>query len=155
MKLRICEITTENRHEIANLKVTEQQHKFIENTVKNCLVDAETKYKEDAVSVGLYDGDIPIGYAMYGWFEEEEKAVYLNQFVIDSACQGKGYAKPLLRLLMEHFTTEYNCKVMYLSIHPENKLAQKLYESIGFHLTGEIEDEWLHGKGFIMKRMLD
>ena len=44
---------------------------------------------------------------------------------------------------------------MYLSIHPENKLAQKLYESIGFHLTGEMEDEWLHGKGFVMKRILD
>ena len=43
---------------------------------------------------------------------------------------------------------------MYLSIHPENKLAQKLYESIGFHLTGEMEDEWLHGKGFVMKRIL-
>jgi diamine N-acetyltransferase len=155
MNLRICEITKENWYEIANLKVTEEQHKFIESTVANCLVQAETEYKEDAVSVGLYEGDIPIGYAMYGWFDEEEKAVYLNQFVIDSTCQGKGYAKPLLRLLMEHFKKDYNCKFMYLSIHPENKLAQKLYESIGFHLTGEIEDEWLHGKGFIMKRMLD
>lgn len=46
MKLRICEIMTENRHEIANLKVTEQQHKFIESTVENCLVDAEKNIKK-------------------------------------------------------------------------------------------------------------
>jgi diamine N-acetyltransferase len=155
MNLRICEITKENRHEIAKLKVTREQHKFIESTVAKCLVQTETEYKEDAVSVGLYKGDMPIGYAMYGWFDEEEKAVYLNQFVIDSACQGKGYAKPLLCLLIEYLKKEYNRKVMYLSIHPENKLAQKLYESIGFHLTGEMEDEWLQGKGFIMKRILD
>lgn len=103
MNLRICEITKENWHEIANLKVTEEQHKFIESTVAHCLVQAETEYKEEAVSVGLYEGDMPIGYAMYGWFDEEEKAVYLNQFVIDSTCQGKGYAKPLLRLLIERF----------------------------------------------------
>lgn len=27
--------------------------------------------------------------------------------------------------------------------------------SIGFHLTGEIEGEWINGKGFIMKRILN
>ncbi|MFE6137599.1 GNAT family N-acetyltransferase [Bacillus sp. NPDC057893] len=155
MTLHICKITNENRNEIANLKVTGEQLKFIESTVLDCLVDADTKYKGDAASVGFYDGDMPIGYAMYGWFEEKEKAVYLNQFMIDSKCQGKGYAKPLLRLLIEYLQKEYNRKVIYLSIHPENKLAQKLYESIGFHLTGEIEGEWVSGKGFIMKRMLD
>ncbi|MGG0153164.1 GNAT family N-acetyltransferase [Bacillus mycoides] len=155
MKLHICKITKENRHEIANLKVTEEQHEFIESTVANCLIETDTKYKENAVSVGLYDSNTPIGYAMYGWFEEEEKSVYLNQFIIDSTCQGKGYAKPLLGLLMEYFKEVYNCKVMYLSIHLENKLAQKLYESIGFHLTGEIDDEWLHGEGLVMKCILD
>ncbi|WP_237981304.1 GNAT family N-acetyltransferase [Bacillus thuringiensis] len=155
MALYIYKITNENRNEIANLKVTGEQLAFIESTVAECLVDAGTKYKGEATSVGFYDGETPIGYAMYGWLEEKEKAVYLNQFMIDSNCQGKGYAKPLLHLLIEYLQKEYDRKVIYLSIHPENKLAQKLYESIGFHLTGEIEGEWINGKGFIMKRILD
>lgn len=151
MALRICKVTKENRQRIASLKVTEQ-HKFIETTIPNSLIDAETKYKGDAISVGLYDDNIPVGYAMYGWFNEEEiNSVYLNQFIIDSNYQGKGYAKPLLQLLMNYFRDECGSKVIHLSIHPENRLAQKLYESIGFHLTGEIEEERLHGKGYIMK----
>ncbi|HGH1670821.1 TPA: GNAT family N-acetyltransferase [Bacillus cereus] len=101
MALHIYKITNENRNEIANLKVTREQLEFIESTVAECLVDVDTKYKGDAASLGFYDGDTPIGYAMYGWFEEKEKAVYLNQFMIDSSCQGKGYAKPLLHLLIE------------------------------------------------------
>ncbi|MEK7018851.1 GNAT family N-acetyltransferase [Bacillus sp. FSL R9-9410] len=155
MTLHICKITNENRNEIANLKVTGEQYKFIESTVLDCLVDVDTKYKGDAASVGFYDGDTPIGYAMYGWFEEKEQAVYLNQFMIDSKYQGKGYAKQLFRLLIDYLQKEYDRKAIYLSIHPENKLAQKLYESIGFHLTGEIEGEWVNGKGFIMKRILN
>ncbi|WP_369597779.1 GNAT family N-acetyltransferase [Bacillus sp. AW] len=140
---------------MANLEVTGEQLACIESTVSECLVDADTRYKGEAASVGFYDGDMPIGYTMYGWFEEKEKAVYLNQFMIDSNCQGKGYAKTLLRLLIDYLQKEYDRKVIYLSIHPENKLAQKLNESIGFHLTGEIEGEWINGKGFIMKRILN
>ncbi|WP_412459761.1 GNAT family N-acetyltransferase [Bacillus thuringiensis] len=44
-------------------------------------------------------------------------------------------------MLIDYLQKEYDRKAIYLSIYPENKLSQKLYESIGFHLTGEIEGE--------------
>lgn len=61
--------------------------------------------------------------------------------MIDYHFQGNGYAKRFLHLLIQYLQQKFQCKKIYLSLHPENKLAMKLYESFGFHLTGDIDDE--------------
>ena len=36
---------------------------------------------------------------------------------------------------------KFECKTIYLSLHPDNKPAMGLYESFGFRLNGDIDDE--------------
>ena len=78
---------------------------------------------------------------MYGWYSVKHKSVWLDRFMIDQQYQGKGYAKRFLRLLIQFLQEKFECKIIYLSLHPDNKLAMGLYESFGFRLNGDIDDE--------------
>ncbi len=50
--------------------------------------------------------------------------------MIDQQYQGKGYAKRFLRLLIQFLQNKFECKTIYLSLHPDNKLAMGLYRVI-------------------------
>lgn len=137
MNLHLCEVTPSNWRAVATLEVSPNQQQFIES---NAFSLAESLYEGKGTSIGLYDGEILVGYAMYGWYSEKEESVWLDRLMIDHKFQGKGYAKRFMVLLIEHLQQIYHCKKIYLSLHPENKLAMRLYESFGFRLTGEIDD---------------
>lgn len=148
MNLHLCKVGTNNWRAVANLNVNKEQQQFIESTAF-CL--AESIFEEDRTSLALYDGESLIGYAMYGWYCDEEQSIWLDRFLIDTSFQGKGYAKPLLHLLIKYLHEHFHCKTIYLSIHPDNKFALRLYESIGFRLNGEIDHAWPVGFGLIME----
>ncbi|MBG9944437.1 GNAT family N-acetyltransferase [Brevibacillus formosus] len=135
MSLSIREITKENWRQIACLTVTKGQHAFIES---NAFSIAQSGFEPEWVSCGLYDKDIAVGYAMHG-IEVENGRIWLDRFMIDVSHQGKGYAKKFLHMLVEEMCRRYSCTRIYLSIHPENEFARKLYESFGFTSNGEMD----------------
>ena len=132
-------------------KRRKDQQQFIES---NAFSLAESLYEGNGTSVGLYDGETLVGYAMYGWYCEKRKSVWLDRFMIDQQYQGKGYAKRFLRLLIQFLQNKFECKTIYLSLHPDNKLAMGLYESFGFRLNGDIDDEG-PVVGVVMELLLD
>lgn len=137
MDLRIREVTTDNWRSVVALSVSEQQNQFIES---NAFSLAESKFEDNGISVGLYDGETLVGYGMYGWHSISNQSAWLDRFMIDYHFQGNGYAKRFLPLLIQHIQGRYGCKKVYLSVHPDNKRAIKLYEDFGFRLTGEVDD---------------
>lgn len=137
MDLRIREVTTENWRSVVALSVTEQQNQFIES---NAFSLAESKFEENGISVGLYDGKTLVGYAMYGFYSQQTESAWLDRFMIDFHFQGNGYAKRFMPLLIKHIQSTYGCKKIYLSVHPDNHQAIKLYEAFEFRLTGDIDD---------------
>ncbi|WP_144550959.1 GNAT family N-acetyltransferase [Bacillus mycoides] len=151
MNLHICEVTANNWRSVAALNITKEQQQFIES---NAFSLAESLYEENGTSVGLYDEEILIGYAMYGWYSAKDNSVWLDRFMIDYHFQGNGYAKRFLHLLIQYLQQKFQCKKIYLSLHPENKLAMKLYESFGFRLTGDIDDEG-PVVGVVMELLID
>ncbi|MBU3209744.1 GNAT family N-acetyltransferase [Clostridium algidicarnis] len=58
--------------------------------------------------------------------------------MIDKKFQGKGYGRIAVLRLLDLIKEKYGEIKFYTSIEPENIVAQKLYESIGFKKTGEI-----------------
>jgi len=138
MTLHFCEVTEKNWRSVAALNVAKDQQQFIES---NAFSLAESLYEKNGTSVGLYDEETLVGYAMYGWYLEKRKSVWLDRFMIDEHYQGKGYAKRFLRILIQFLQDKFECKIIYLSLHPDNKLAMGLYESLGFRLNGDIDDE--------------
>lgn len=137
MSLLIRAVTTESWRSVAALSVSGHQNQFIES---NSFSLAESLFEENGVSFGLYDEETLVGYAMYGWPSHTTQSAWLDRFMIDHRFQGNGYAKRFLPLLIQKIQHQYGCKKIYLSLHPDNKQARKLYESFGFRLNGEVDD---------------
>ncbi|MDV6378298.1 GNAT family N-acetyltransferase [Sporosarcina sp. GW1-11] len=136
MSLHACEVTNENWQDVAYLSVHDNQKNFIES---NSFSLAQSTFEPEWKSVGLYDGEELIGYAMHGR-DKTTRKVWLDRFMIDRHFQGRGYASRFLKLLLVRIERIYQCNMIYLSIYPDNKKAQYLYEKFGFKLNGEIDN---------------
>lgn len=108
-------------------------------TVEECCKEAEqfTLWHP----IGIADANRFIGFAMYGlWINEGERGrVWLDRFFIDERYQGKGYAKPVLKLLIQRIIDEYGYDKLYLSVYETNEVAIRIYESLGFEFNGELD----------------
>ncbi|MFL0362131.1 GNAT family N-acetyltransferase [Pseudobacillus sp. 179-B 2D1 NHS] len=139
MSLRICEVTADNWMEVASLSVNDHQKDFIES---NLFSLAQSKFEPHWKSVGLYDGERLVGYAMYGR-DKTTRRVWLDRFMIDQKYQGRGYASRFLSPLIKEIQQHYHCDHIYLSIYPGNTKARYLYEKFGFTLNGEKDEAGL------------
>lgn len=140
MNIEIIDVTEKNRQEILALQIGESQKSFVESNEQS-LKDAEEC--KAFRPVGLYrDGEL-VGFAMYGYFqnEGEDLRVWLDRYLIDERFQGHGLGKIMLEVLLTHIEKIYKCKKIYLSVYKENQVAVRLYETFGFHFTGEVEPE--------------
>ena len=138
MSLKILEVNKSNYREIINLRVAKYQVEFIE-TVEECLKEAD----EYPIwrPVGIYDGDKPIGFAMYGLFIYEGKKgrVWLDRFLISAESQGHGYGRKAIMLLIDILYKEYGYNKIYLSVYDDNIGAIALYKKLGFNFNGEVD----------------
>lgn len=83
---------------------------------------------------------VPIGMALYyDW--EEGRAFNLSQFYIDERWQGNGYGTEAARLLIEEMRREGRFDRVVLCYIEGNEAARRMYEKVGFHLTGEREED--------------
>ena len=100
MKLHLEPVTAQNREEILRLGVLPGQKGYIE-TVAQCMEEAG-EYGGWR-PVGIYDGDLPVGFSMYGFFREEyppEGRLWLDRLLIDVRFQGRGYGRAALEALL-------------------------------------------------------
>jgi diamine N-acetyltransferase len=140
MNIGIIEVTEKNKQEILALRIGDAQRSFVESNEQS-LKDAQ-EYKSFR-PVGLYrDGEL-VGFAMYGYFQNEGKdgRVWLDRYLIDERFQGQGLGKIMLDALLVHLVEVYNCKEIYLSVYGKNLVAIHLYEKFGFRFNGEIESK--------------
>lgn len=138
MNIEIREVTSENLKEVLSLHVSETQKSYVEST-KQCLKDATecNCYRP----TGLYQDGIMVGFAMYGFFPDEDQngRVWLDRYLIDERFQGKGLGSIMLGELIAHLIKIYNCNKIYLSLYEDNQRALHLYQKFGFHFNGELD----------------
>jgi diamine N-acetyltransferase len=58
--------------------------------------------------------------------------VNLIHFMIDGKEQGKGHGKAAMEQLLRRIRKEYPDQEIWLSLHPQNMVAIKLYKDYGF-----------------------
>lgn len=134
MKITLKEIDRENFRRAVKLEVNDDQKSFV---APNVFSIAQSKV-EPAYNVrGVYDGEEMVGFVMYGW-DEEESCHYLGRLMVDRNHQGKGYGRAAAEAVIERLRAEPGCRQSALSVNPENRNAQALYESLGFVKTGEV-----------------
>ena len=145
-------IIPENAPAITALQVSPAQRTFVAPNSRS-LEEAEACNRAGgfALPLGIYDGDIPVGFVMLGFgvdddWENPPAIAHGNynlwRLMIDQSHQGKGYGRQAMQLALDYIRT-YPCgpaQYCWLSYEPENLVAKRLYESFGFAETGEMDE---------------
>jgi len=84
-----------------------------------------------------------IGFFSLIYLPDEPTFCYLGGFLIDARFQGQGHGRAALAEIMRFVHNEYpHCVDLFLSVHPQNQIAEQLYQRAGFVKTGK----WLDGE---------
>lgn len=135
-------VTKDNWKELIRLKVREDQTHFV---ASNLYSIAEAQFGDDDEGhwnfypFGIYDGNTPVGFLMYGYnFEHTKQQAFIIRLMVDEKHQGKGYGRFGMEKVLETFRAEDQILIAGISYEPENEAARKLYASLGFVETGEM-----------------
>ena len=135
--ITLKDVNVNNFEECLTLDVNDNQHAFVAPNLRS-LAQAYV-YREVARPFALYNADSMVGFAMLA-VDCEEKEYWLWRFMIDKHHQNKGYGKEAMRAILAYFLS-IGAKVVKLSFEPENQIAKKLYQSLGFYENGEMEED--------------
>ncbi|NPD89747.1 MAG: GNAT family N-acetyltransferase [Asgard group archaeon] len=135
MDINIKEITAENWVDAVKLKVKEDQENFI---ASNAVSLAQSKFHPFIECHGFYAGEEMVGFSATGK-NPEDGEIWIARFMIGEKFQGKGYGKKCSIKLLEFLKERHNCFKIFLDVAPENEIAIKMYESVGFKDTGKIQ----------------
>jgi diamine N-acetyltransferase len=131
-----------NWRALVKLQVGEAQRNFVASNVYSI---AESQFGFDFEGhwdyhpFGIYDGDTPVGFLMYGVnFEHPTSQAFITRLMVDEKFQGKGFGRFGMQKMLEIFRADDRVKEVGISYEPENDVARKLYASCGFAETGEM-----------------
>lgn len=89
----------------------------------------------------IYNDELPIGMAMY-YDLDEEREYNFSQFFIDQRYQGNGFGYEAASMILQMMKDDGKYDKVVLCYIDGDDAALKLYEKLGFRLTGEAyEDE--------------
>ena len=131
--ITLCEITRDNFQECLRLQPAPGQEHFVASTVYSL---AEARVEPTLTPLAVYDGARMVGFAMWG-HDPDENRYWILRLLIDRADQGKGYGRAALTEVISRLSRLPDCTSISISYHPDNRVAERLYESLGFRRTGE------------------
>jgi diamine N-acetyltransferase len=145
-EMSIREVTRENWREAVCLTVAPEQQRFVAGNDIPVVALALTKayIRPGGLTWSpyvFYDGTSMVGFTSFAHKPGSDASYFLCHFFIDHRYQGRGYGKEALSLFIQFVRQHYpRCQTIRLTVHPENFVAQKLYERAGFRRTGEQSD---------------
>lgn len=135
MAITLQNITRDNWRACIKLTTTEAQTNFVATNVVSI---AQAYVEPSFVPLAIYNDDTIVGFAMIGR-EDETGIDWIIRLMIDQTMQGKGYGRAAMQALLARLTQQPDCREIRISYEPNNIIAETLYQSLGFQLTGEIE----------------
>ena len=121
------------------LKVSEAQKRFVAESA-GILARAYAYRESRSNAYVIYNDDLPVGMALY--YDCDEFSAYdLSQFFIDERYQGNGFGIEAARLILEMMKSDGKYNKVTLCYIDGNDAAKNMYEKLGFHLTGECDED--------------
>jgi diamine N-acetyltransferase len=114
---------------------TGEDHKHVAPNVHSI---AQAQFWPGSKSCCIYHGDEMVGYTLYNLSQDIEGRLYVARLMIAEPQRGKGYGRAAMQQIIAE-ARQQDCVEVALSTEPDNFKAIKLYESLGFRATGEIE----------------
>ncbi|WP_066501773.1 GNAT family N-acetyltransferase [Abyssisolibacter fermentans] len=129
MNVTIKKVTKDNWKACIKLELDEQQKDYLPSNLYSI---AESKFIKNMENFAVYHEQEVIGFVAY--VLDDDGDMNLTRFMIDKKHQRKGYGKVALKKIINLIKDNYDNKEIWLSLHPENKAAIKLYTSCGFDI---------------------
>lgn len=136
--LLIQPVTTQNWRAVAALTVRADQTEFVNAPVFNLALCHYSPLGWTPLAV-LVD-DVVVGFLMWA-VDPADGFCWLGGVMIDQGWQGRGYGKQAMRGALAFLHEQHGQCRFALSYHPANTVAAHLYRGLGFHETGEVEEE--------------
>lgn len=135
--IRLEEITPDNWR--LGLSVAEHQKAFVSNDMK-LLARAYAYRNYRSKALIIYHDDFPVGMALYHDCDDFN-AYDFSQLFIDERYQGNGYGTEAAKQILDLMRTDNKYSKVILCYIEGNDSARKLYEKLGFELTGERDED--------------
>jgi len=135
-EVTLREVTAETVREICRLQVRPEQRGFV---AENAVSIAQAHFEPRAWFRAVYADEEPVGFVML--YEDAEKQEYfLWRFMIAGGCQGKGYGRRALDLVVEHVRGLPGATELRSSYVPGEHGPRDFYLRYGFVETGEVDE---------------
>ena len=121
------------------LKVSEAQKRFVAESA-GILARAYAYRESRSNAYVIYNDDLPVGMALY-YDCDELNAYGFSQFFIDDRYQGNGFGIEAARQILEMMKNDGKYDKVFLCYIDGNEVAKNMYEKLGFHLTGECDED--------------
>lgn len=121
------------------LKVSDAQKDFVSDSAR--LLARAYAYRESRSNAYvIYNDALPVGMALY-YDCDELNAYNFSQLFIDERYQGNGFGIEAARQLLEMMKSDGRYDKVTLCYIDGNEAAKNMYEKLGFHLTGECDED--------------
>lgn len=129
------------------LKVSEAQKEFVSDSMR-LLARAYAYRNSRSNALVIYNDSIPVGMALF-YDCDEINAYDFSQLFIDERYQGNGFGIEAAKQILEMMKSDGKYDKVVLCYIEGNEAARKIYEKLGFYLTGECD-----GNEIVMEKVL-
>ena len=130
------EIIRDNFDDVIKLSVFDEQKHFVASNMYSL---AQAKAMPECVPMAVYNDDDLVGFIMHG-IDVDDNEYWISRIMIDKEKQGKGYGLAAMQCVLNELRTHKKHHRVYISFEPENIVAKKLYEHLGFVPDGRFID---------------
>lgn len=148
--IRLSHLTRDNWKQVIALDITDEQRRFLE-TPSVLYAVAEVQFHPTYTAYAISDDETTVGFVVYGYLPEDPSKWWIPLLIIDHRYQGKGYGRAAMEMVI-HAVREQapDCREIGLSLKPDNTTAERLYLSIGFEKTDEVDE---HGQVTMLMKL--
>ncbi len=141
--IRLVEIHEDNWQAFATLELAEDQQRFLDRPV-GILARGYVYRAANARVFGIADGDTAVGLALVKDLDEEPACYDLQQFMVGSRFQRRGFGTEALGQILSLLEREGRYDCVEVCVDREDSPALRLYEKAGFKDTGYIDESCPH-----------
>ena len=138
--IRLVEIDERNYFRVRQLKVGEDQQRFLDSPLGILARGYVYRAQRARVLAAEKDGEI-VGLMLVKDMDEEPACYDLQQFMIDGRFQGRGYGAAALGLLLDELRQEGKYADAEVCVNRENAAALALFMGAGFVDTGYVDPD--------------
>lgn len=138
--VRLERLTRDNWEKVITLAIADEQRRFLE-TPSVLYAFAEVQFHPTYTAYGVFDDETVVGFVIYGCLPEDRFKWWIPLLIIDLHYQGQGYGRAAMQLIISAVREQApGCREIALSYKSDNQVAERLYLSLGFAKTDEIDE---------------